>query len=256
MIFDDVCMACKAGLHPECSSIFDGTLDVTQTCCCNGKYTLAGHLAYLQKLERASGRDKKGEAAELEDDGPGKARGDSGYIHPDAWPSTRDIGTLTDPKSTGRKRAAEMFPITGGQVCDWARQANAGGGPVPIIGCMGSPASDIHHGPDKNTLNNAVARRGVGDTDNLWFLCSDCHNLWHALNDPYYPEYDRVAQQAEPWVPVTDEPWSGHDPRPATFDEMSAEEQRREERRRQRGREHRGRNAEGRAEPNLTVGDD
>ncbi len=254
--FDDVCLPCRAGLHYECSGLFDDTVADEAPCCCDGKYSAGVHLAQMFRERMAAGEEpppktKKGKTPTFEAAEP--PRGNSGYIHPDAWPSTRDIGTLDDPASTGRKRVAEMYPITGGQVCDWARLANAGGGPRPIIGCMGSPASDIHHGPDKNTLNNAAARRGVGDTDNVWFLCSDCHNSWHAANDEFYPAYDRIAQQAQPWIPYTVEPWGSHTPETASFEELSAEEQRREKVRAKRGKEHRGRNHAPRSDPNTTV---
>lgn len=88
---------------------------------------------------------------------------------------------LNDPISTGRKRAAKLYPISPGQVCDWAWRKQCGGGIVPIFGCTGRPATDIHHGPDKSTLNN--------DRDtNISIVCSHCHNRWHTANDKYYVE--------------------------------------------------------------------
>lgn len=85
---------------------------------------------------------------------------------------------MRDPVSTGRKRAAVMYPIKAGQVCEWAFKKNCGGGIDPIMGCAGRPASHIHHGPDKSTLNN--------DRDNISLVCEFCHNRWHVANDKFY----------------------------------------------------------------------
>jgi hypothetical protein len=104
---------------------------------------------------------------------------------------------VTDPKSTGRKRAVLVKPITEGMVCEWANLKFAGGGIYPVIGCPGNPATNIHHGPDKNTLNN--------DLTNLHAICSPCHNRWHTRNDPTYPE----DIPGNTWIPNGD--WRTHD---------------------------------------------
>jgi len=97
---------------------------------------------------------------------------------------------MKDPVSTGRKRAAKMYPIEGGKVCDWAWRKNCGGGIEPIIGCTGRPASHIHHGPDKSTLNN--------EQSNISLVCEFCHNRWHVANDKYYGT--RPADNST-WIP-------------------------------------------------------
>jgi hypothetical protein len=71
---------------------------------------------------------------------------------------------------------------------------------VPVIGCFNNAATDIHHGPDKNTLNNTP--------ENVHRICSDCHNRWHAANNQYYGE--RPAG-TEPFIPIGDWYWTGHD---------------------------------------------
>lgn len=125
-------------------------------------------------------------------------------------------GQVTDPTSTGRKRAALLAPILTGQTCAWAGLKFAGGGVTPILGCSGhlliekkggEPEQDLyqgdrHHGPDKNTLNNAVGT-------NLHSICADCHHRWHALNDSAYDEEGRPGA-AFPFTPV--EPYFLHDP--------------------------------------------
>lgn len=263
----DVCPACVAGFHDECSTSFlaEGETD----CCCEGTATLREiHLLHTfveQTLARGIFGDdappaeggKQKPKAELESP-PAKVKGNSGYIHPDAWPSTKDIGTFVDPESTGRKRMAEMYPISVGQVCEWAQLANAGGDfmPVGIVGCVNNPATDLHHGPDKNTLNNEKASFGVGTRENIHIICSECHNSTHAANDPFYPEYERVADQERPWLPIYPEGWEPTPPRKATSEELFAEEERRAKDRARRGRKTRGRNSRARGSVNTDVRDE
>lgn len=219
----DVCTWCKLGQHDECDTFWeDGAGD---TCCCDGAYDKVKHFAQLAGYseDEAPKREKTSPVGDnpvekLEGWGTlellpnGKTRGDSGYIHPLAWPSTRDIGTLREPKSTGRKRVADMYPIPKGKICEWAGLAAAGGGIFPIVGCVGYPATDLHHGPDKNTLNNMRASAGTSDgAENVHQICAFCHNAWHGANDPTYPERDYVEDQATPWLPQDGE-IREHDP--------------------------------------------
>lgn len=114
--------------------------------------------------------------------------------------ATKEAQDITDVQSTGRKRAAQLFPIHEGMVCEWSRLAKAGGGVTPIVGCIDNTATDRHHGPDKNTLNNKEG--------NVHRICSPCHNLWHARNDQYYGE--RPAG-TEPFIPLDGHEWCLHD---------------------------------------------
>lgn len=96
---------------------------------------------------------------------------------------------MKDPISTGRKRAAIAAPITSGLVCEWAYLKAAGGGVSPIVGCIGYPATDRHHGPNKATLDNTtVDNPAENGTWNLHRICTMCHNRWHAANDKFYDE--------------------------------------------------------------------
>lgn len=101
---------------------------------------------------------------------------------------------LSDPISTGRKRAAELLPteVLSTMICEWALLKEAGGGLYPIKGCHGNKATDRHHGPDKNTLNNKRK-------ENLHAICSYCHNEWHAKNDSTY--LGERPKDATPWIP-------------------------------------------------------
>lgn len=104
---------------------------------------------------------------------------------------------LKDPHSTGRKRAAALFPLKSDEPCEWKGKAYCGGGKYPIIGCINGKQEHRHHGPDKNTLNNSPK--------NVHRICDDCHNIWHSQNDPTYDSY---AAKLE------------HEPRIATAQEL------------------------------------
>lgn len=236
---DKVCLPCKIALHDECESAWNGSLDEEQICCCGGFYMLRDHWKQLVAEDADVDRDDGYPAPRLVMPSERK-RGVSGYISSAAWPGNADIGTLADPESTGRKRVKKMYPIGTGTVCEWAGLATAGGGVYPIMGCLNNPATDWHHGPDKNTLDNEKCSRHVGESENVHIVCSWCHNAWHAINDPTYPDYDRNAQQAEPWLP-SDE-WSVHDSQTkATTAELIEQEKRRREEDESHGVQRRGR---------------
>jgi len=224
---DKVCLPCRIGLHDECELAWDDALEPDQDCCCGGRYTLRDH--WKQIIAEDQDIDSDGYPAPSAQAPGERKRGDSGYIAAAAWPGNADIGTLADPESTGRKRVKKMYPIEVGTPCEWSGLAAAGGGVHPILGCLNNPATDWHHGPDKNTLDNEKCSRGVGESENVHIICSWCHNAWHAANDPTYPDYDRNVQQAQPWLP--DGEWSVHDPdtRAATADLIEQERIRRED---------------------------
>lgn len=116
--------------------------------------------------------------------------------------SAKDVKDL---QSTGRKRAAKLYAIPKeGEpgyplACEWQGLKAAGGGVEPIVGCFDGLATNIHHGPDKNTLSNFVG--------NVHRICATCHNRWHAANDQYY---EGIRPKGEvPYVPNRD--YSKHD---------------------------------------------
>lgn len=90
----------------------------------------------------------------------------------------KDDSTLRDQQSTGRKRAAKMYPLDEEAECEWRMKRNCGGGDSPIVGCLDGLQQARHHGPEKNTLNN--------DPGNVHRICHTCHNRWHTLNDEKY----------------------------------------------------------------------
>lgn len=145
---DGPCFNCRVGFHSECDLFWESLSESVVPCCCGGEFTLAPALGF------------EGEAEE----GPQWSPLDE-YI--ENFTGKKPLADYADPVSSGRKAAAKDHPIPVGTVCEWAWLAKAGGGVVPIIGCTGRPASDLHHGPDKNTWNN---NRG----ENLHWVCDWC----------------------------------------------------------------------------------
>jgi hypothetical protein len=91
----------------------------------------------------------------------------------------KDPDKVTDRFSTGRKRAAVLYPIFKDKPCDWRGKKNVGGG-HGIVGCINGMQQHRHHGPIKDTLRN--------DPENIHRICTKCHSRWHAVNDPLYSE--------------------------------------------------------------------
>lgn len=98
---------------------------------------------------------------------------------------------LKDPKSTGRKRAAVLYPIDPNENCEWQGKRNCGGGRRPVIGCRAGKQQHRHHGPVKDTTRN--------EQGNVHRICTPCHIHWHELNDL---EYDASENELLPHVPV------------------------------------------------------
>lgn len=111
--------------------------------------------------------------------------------------SQKRDASLKDQQSTGRKRAARMYPLNPDAPCEWQSLANAGGGNSPIIGCVSGLQQARHHGPDKSTSNN--------EEGNVHRICHRCHNRWHSANNK---DYDWNSTLVNP-----------HSPRPQTDEE-------------------------------------
>lgn len=104
---------------------------------------------------------------------------------------------LRDPKSTGRKRAAQLYPINSDDPCEWRGLRNCGGGRRPIIGCLDGTQKHRHHGPVKDTTRN--------EQGNVHRICTDCHVHWHELNDLIYDEKDYNLLPHDPQPAETEE---------------------------------------------------
>lgn len=92
----------------------------------------------------------------------------------------KDPESMKDRKSSGRKRAAELYPIDLKADCEWKGLKNCGGGKVPVVGCVEGLQTDRHHGPIKDPVRN--------EQGNVHRICKPCHNHWHELNDLDYEE--------------------------------------------------------------------
>ncbi len=183
---ENPCHSCRAGYHAECMEIWHYE-DVE--CCCGGEVS----------FDQAGNVRTEDTPADVID---GREI-DSGYLDSNSYSGTKSLSDISDPLSTGRKRASQVAPIEPGYSCEWAGLKRAGGGLVPIVGCIGRPASDRHHGPDKNTMNNALGT-------NLHRICDHCHNTWHALNDP---GYGPRPPHTQPFIPQGElgVDWFSHD---------------------------------------------
>ena len=155
------CSNCNDGLHWECSKISDGA------CCCNSTS------APVAEEEVAEEDDRR-----------------------HSYRTYKRDSTLKDQQSTGRKRAAKLYPLNPGLPCEWQGLRFAGGGDTPIVGCTNGTQQARHHGPDKNTLNN--------DKGNVHRICHLCHNRWHTENDDGYTP-DKALLKHDPETKATPE---------------------------------------------------
>lgn len=149
------CNNCNSGLHWECSKITDGA------CCC-----------------KTSPPTPVAEEKEEEDYDDDERR--------TSYRTYKREGSLKDQQSTGRKRAAKLYPLDPAASCEWRGLKHAGGGKIPIVGCPSGFQQARHHGPDKNTLNN--------DKGNVHRICHTCHNRWHTENDGGYGVEDSILK--------------------------------------------------------------
>lgn len=142
-----VCLPCGRGFHREC-----------------------------KKCKKANCHEKL-KNNETEDDSNGSSE-DFYDSEPRKRKSARE--NLKDPKSTGRKRAARVYPLDRNAPCEWRNLRNCGGGLRPVIGCLDGNQQHRHHGPVKETTRNELG--------NVHRICDDCHVHWHELNDLIYDE--------------------------------------------------------------------
>lgn len=194
IVIAETCWSCVCGLHEECFEL-KPTEDEHYRCCCFGKPTDSDEGNFVREVGRP----------------------------------VAEAHEIVDVLSTGRKRAAMLYPIFEGMTCEWAGLKNAGGGVVPIIGCNGNLLSpkkggdseqgyvqgDAHHGPDKNTLANQPG--------NVHRICAYCHHRWHAANDKFYgsrpTKEDGNVDGTKAFLPLPEYEWEDHDPDTLATDE-------------------------------------
>lgn len=216
---EDTCTACRLGFHAECDLAWVAMQagdEYDEQCCCAGAFDLEKALQVEARVDLLVGGS--GYVTPTGNENPGE-RASKLREFPAYWGTflgEKPLDEYRDANSSGRKIAAKLAPMEAGLVCEWAWLAQAGGGVVPIIGCPGRPASDRHHGPDKNTMRNELGT-------NLHRICDWCHNQWHAKNDLFYGERatreDGTIDPTVPFTPAPGLPVHPHDPHTRASDE-------------------------------------
>lgn len=130
------------------------------------------------------------EDGELESDDEGRRSGRTREPRGGRSSSGRRDATLKDQQSTGRKRAAKLYPLNREAPCEWRNKTNCGGGARPVIGCLNGNQQARHHGPDKSVSNN--------EEGNVHRICHSCHYRWHRANDPSYDWNDNARPSHSP----------------------------------------------------------
>ena len=170
------CIMCAVGYHISC---------IGSCICALNKHQLTESTTVEEPVERES------------DDNDSDSESRYGNSGGRAYTSKSDRN-LKDQQSTGRKRAAKLYPLDREAPCEWRRQAACGGGPHPILGCLQGLQEARHHGPDKSVTNN--------EQGNVHRICHRCHYNWHARNDGEYDWNETVV--------------SAHNPHEANIDEL------------------------------------
>lgn len=150
------CLACARGFPEECEN---------EVVCADTVYTDNSDAESLEVSE----------VNEDVSEEPDDVHGDDGRVLQRRVRRNKPDAALKDQQSTGRKRAALLYPLDREAPCEWRNKSGCGGGTKPIVGCSNGFQQARHHGPDYNTLNN--------DPTNVSRICHSCHNRWHAAND-------------------------------------------------------------------------
>jgi hypothetical protein len=161
----EICVPCWRGLHGACNALF-----FEDECSCT----------HVAAPAVGSFKSQIGNALQLEPEEP-----DTRHI----TRRNKDDQAVTDPQSTGRKRAAKLYPLRNSDgspiPCDLAGKKSPtlpGYYKVQIDGCgirqgsLAANAQSRHHW-SYNTLDN--------ERSNIGLLCHSCHNLIHARNDEF-----------------------------------------------------------------------
>lgn len=181
----EICPACLLGIRSACTKRhhFNPETGKFMSCIDWGNYQAA--LSADPDTPVGEFSSAQIEASEFESDAitqhVARERGPGGGFH-------KDDAALKQPARVGRQRANRAKPIKAGDICEWSELKYAGGGPVPIVGCYRGVAATVHHGPDKDWLNNELS--------NLHKICTQCHSLYHQKNDIFY-----VSERPTPGTP-------------------------------------------------------
>lgn len=158
---------CSMGMHSSCTG-----------CACTHNATPVGDTHEVFNKDQDNDNSTRRTSSRVESGRSSITRG-----------GKRDA-TLKDQQSTGRKRAARLYPLDSNAACEWQGKSNCGGGKSPILGCSLGKQQARHHGPDKSTSNN--------EEGNVHRICHACHNRWHAANNAEYDWNDTTVKPHQP----------------------------------------------------------
>lgn len=204
---NDVCWPCRRGQHLGCAAEL-----TDETCTCDHLSTGAALSGPVGTFGDALGMTSSEPSEPASEDSgrnyaenPLNLSDESDYDSSTRTRRYKNDAAVTDQQSTGRKRAAKMYPLKDANgnplPCDFANkpQCLPKFMEVQIDGCgvrpgtLPSKAQARHH-HDYNTLNN--------ERSNVGLLCTSCHNLLHARNDPYK---DVIYERLYGFKPATED---------------------------------------------------
>lgn len=206
----EMCIMCASGLPSSCVNT---SLESNQTCLPIEQDLSPTKIEEQQDESehlRSSTANGSRDSNQTSDDGTNRSRDIHSSRRTESRTDTYAVSSrrqsgksdrhLKDQQSTGRKRAARMYPLNSTGPCEWQGYSNCGGGPHPILGCISGLQQARHHGPDKSVSNN--------EPGNVHRICHYCHNRWHAANNM---DYDWNSTEV-----------LAHDPKPMTDTQKSA----------------------------------
>lgn len=181
-----ICFECRISRHLSCR-VWEGCVCAHETPTVIVTEDSAGNIEVSAELERGPSKERDYSDTEREAASRYVESGSEGW----RGKGKRDF-KIKDPHSTGRKRAAILFPLDRSEPCEWRNATSGnpmGGGPSPITFGCDNLQSHRHHGPDKNTLNNSEG--------NVHRICTLHHNNWHSQNDKLL---DLLEKSGTPWI--------------------------------------------------------
>lgn len=183
----DKCLECRLDIHLSCRGSFEDCSCTHSKAIVSVTEDSAGNVEVSAELE--SGPLKERDYSDTEREAA-KRYVESGS---EGWSGKgKQDHKIKDPHSTGRKRAAVLYPLDRDAPCEWQNASVGnpmGGGPRPLTFGCDNLQSHRHHGPDKSTLNNSEG--------NVHRICAIHHNRWHSANNKIL---DMLSNADAPWI--------------------------------------------------------
>lgn len=178
----NTCGPCLTGSHTTCANLI---LDF-EVCECTHTSTSVDYAAPTSTIGAALVSDTGSSLS-------GSGEEETGVSHKRRL---KDESSLKDQQSTGRKRAAALFPLKDENgkplPCEFANKAQVLPGymEVNIDGCgvrqgTATGIAQARHHMSYDVLDNS--------SENVVRICHSCHNTLHSKNDPYKDKiYERI----------------------------------------------------------------